>query len=289
MSYKIVNTTVFSLENGGGNPCPVILNADNLTTDQMQTMTKDLSHESAFVLKSNRSDCDVMLRFFVPLYEMEMCIHATIGSITVLVKRGMINYSPTIVETMLGPVKVEWEVKESNIEVSVDQFLPEFMDVNLTEEDICKALNIGMEEIGDLPIQSVSTSRHKLVIPLKSVKTLNQLRPNFDYLWNLCDEVNTSGFYPFAFEQNSKRSVQARQFPKRAGYNEDPATGVAASALGAYLTEHNVYGLSNSGWNSFRIIQGVAMGRPSIINSETFIQENEIIRNRIKGNALETY
>ncbi|MEZ2737170.1 PhzF family phenazine biosynthesis protein, partial [Aneurinibacillus aneurinilyticus] len=81
--------------------------------------------------------------------------------------------------------------------------------------------------------------------------------------------------------------VQARQFPKRAGYNEDPATGVAASALGAYLTENKVFYPLKDGWNSYKIIQGIAMGRPSIIKSETFIQENKIIRTRVKGNAIE--
>ncbi|MED0670740.1 PhzF family phenazine biosynthesis isomerase [Aneurinibacillus aneurinilyticus] len=284
---EVVNTTVFSLENGGGNPCPVVLNADSLTTDKMQKMTKDFAHESAFVLKSTRSDCDIKIRFFVPLHEMEMCIHATIGSITVLVNRGVIKHSPTIVETMLGPIKVEWEVKGSNLDVNVEQFSPEFLNVNPTVEEICKALCIGIDDINNFPIQSVSTSRYKLIIPLKSVGTLNNLKPNFEYLWKLCDEFNTTGFYPFAIEQESKQCVQARQFPKRAGYNEDPATGVAASALGAYLTENKVFYPLKDGWNSYKIIQGIAMGRPSIIKSETFIQENKIIRTRVKGNAIE--
>lgn len=65
MSYEVVNTTVFSLENSGGNPCPVVLNADGLSTDTIQKMTKEFGHESAFVLKSTGSDCDLKIRFFV--------------------------------------------------------------------------------------------------------------------------------------------------------------------------------------------------------------------------------
>lgn len=275
------------MENGGGNPCPVVLNADSLTTDEMQKMTKEFAHETAFVLEPTRSDYDVKFRFFVPLHEMEMCIHATIGCITVLVKRGMIKHSPTIVETLLGPVKVEWEVNGSNLDVYVEQFLPAFMDLNPSKIEICKALNIGIEDLIDYPIQSVSTSRYKLLIPLKRVDKLNNLKPDFEYLWKLCDEFNITGFYPFVIEKNSEQCVYARQFPKRAGYNEDPATGVAASALGAYLTKNKVFGPFQDGWDSYKVIQGVAMGRPSIIISETFIQENEIIRTRIKGNALE--
>lgn len=122
MSYEVVHTNVFSLEEGGGNPCPVVLNADDLTTEEMQRMTKDFAHETAFVLEPTRPDCDVKFRFFVPLHEMEMCIHATIGSTTVLVKRGLIKHSPLQVETLLGPVKVEWEVRGSDVDVTVEQF-----------------------------------------------------------------------------------------------------------------------------------------------------------------------
>ncbi|MFB5660424.1 PhzF family phenazine biosynthesis protein [Alteribacillus sp. HJP-4] len=270
----------------GGNPCPVVLHADSLTTDIMQKMTKDFAHEAAFVLKSTRSDCEIKLRFFVPLHEMEMCIHGTIGSITVLVNRGLIKHSPTMVETMLGPVNVVWQINGSNVDCLVEQFLLEFVHVNDTEE-ICNALHIEKQDINNFPIQSVSTSRHKLIIPLKTVETLNNLRPDFEYLWNVCDELNTTGFYPFAMEKKSDQCVQARQFPKRAGYNEDPATGVAASALGAYLSEHKAFSPLKEGWNSFTIIQGVAMRRPSLITSETFITENKISRTRIKGSALE--
>ncbi|WP_257350902.1 PhzF family phenazine biosynthesis protein [Pseudalkalibacillus decolorationis] len=285
-SYEVVNTTVFALEDGGGNPCPVVLNADSLTTDKMQRITKDIGHESAFVLKPTRSDCDVRLRFFVPLNEMEMCIHATIGSITTLVNRGMIKQSPTIVETILGLIKVEWEVSGSNVNVNVEQFQPSFMNVNPTKGNVCRALNIGIEEIDDSPIQSVSTSRYKLIIPLRSIESLNNLNPNFNYLWQLCDEFNITGLYPFAIEKKNKPFVQARQFPKRAGYNEDPATGVAASALGVYLAEHKLLNPVINGWASYQVIQGVAMGRPSIIKSEVLIQENKIVRTRINGNAV---
>jgi PhzF family phenazine biosynthesis protein len=284
MSFDVVHTTVFSMGKGGGNPCPVVLDADDLTTNEMQKMAKEFAQETAFVLKPARSDCDVKFRYFVPLHEMEMCIHATIGSTTVLVERGLIKHSPMMVETLLGPVKVEWETNGANIDVSVEQFRPAFMKVNPAKEEICKSLHIEAADLADYPIQSVSTSRYKLIVPLKSVETLNTLNPDFEYLWKLCDEYNTTGFYPFAVEEENR--VHTRQFPNRAGYNEDPATGVAASALGAYLTNYNIFDSKNDGWNSYQVIQGVAMGRPSMIISETYTHQNKITRTRIKGNAV---
>ena len=76
----------------------------------------------------------------------------------------------------------------------------------------------------------------------------------------------------------------ARQFPKRSGYNEDPATGVAASALGAYLVDNGI-AKSNEGWNSFTVMQGFAMGRPSMIYSDILMENGKIVKTRVKGNA----
>ncbi len=39
---------------------------------------------------------------------------------------------------------------------------------------------------------------------------------------------------------------------------------------------HQVFGLSGDGCPSYRVIQGVTMGRPSVIRSEVFIKNGEI-------------
>lgn len=285
--FQTIHTVVFQALPGGGNPCPVTLNADELTTEEMQRMTKEFGEESAFSMKPTRSDCDVKARYFVPLHEMEMCIHATIGSATVLVEKGIFTKSPIMYETTFGPVQVDWERKDGKIQVGVHQFLPKYLEKNPTEEEICKALRISKDELAPHPIQSVATSRFKLIVPLKKRETIDSLDPDFEYLWNLCDKYETTGFYPYAMEkdENGKEVFCARQFPKRAGYNEDPATGVAASALGAYLAEHKVVPVKE-GWNSYKILQGFAMGRPSKIESDIEIKDGKIVGTRVCGSAF---
>jgi len=282
---ETVHTVVFEEKPGGGNPCPVTLHADELTTEEMQAMTKEFGQESAFLLRPTRDDCDVKARYFVPLHEMEMCIHATIGSATVLIEKGMCTRSPITYETFYGPVRIDWERRDGKIEVAVSQFLPKYQERNPSREEVCRALNIRPEDIADLPIQSVATSRFKLMVPLASKQIVYGLQPDFEYLWDLCDQYDTTGFYPFAQEVEDGRPVfYARQFPKRAGYPEDPATGVAASALGAYLTRHRVLPVAE-GWNSFTIRQGEAMGKPSVIGSACFVEHGEITRTRVSGSA----
>lgn len=120
------------------------------------------------------------------------------------------------------------------------------------------------------------------MVPLCSKAVLDGLQPNLELLWTLCDHHETTGFYPFVQGENGR--LYARQFPKRAGYNEDPATGVAASALAAYLVDHRQV-LVQNGWNCFTVFQGEAMGQPSVIYADVFVEDGKIIRTRIRGNA----
>lgn len=50
---------IVALQEEGGNPCLVTINADELTADQMQAMTHDFGVESAFLMKPTRTDCKI--------------------------------------------------------------------------------------------------------------------------------------------------------------------------------------------------------------------------------------
>lgn len=283
---ETVHTVVFQAREGGGNPCPVTLNADALTVEQMQSMTHDFGAEAAFLLAPTRPDCDIRVRYFLPLHETDLCMHATVGSVTVLVSRGICQTSPIRFETNLGPVQIEWALRDGKIDVAVEQFLPQIQASAPSAEKVCQALKIGPEDLADGPIQAVSTSRSKLMVPLRDKAVLDGLNPDFELLWSLCDQYDTTGFYPFAWDDSQREppTLYARQFPKRAGYNEDPATGVAASALAAYLVEHRQLPVQE-GWNSITVLQGEAMGRPSVIFADVYLENGAITRTRIRGNA----
>lgn len=284
--YKTIHTIVFQERPGGGNPCPVTLNADCLTTEQMQGMTQQSGEECVFLTRPTRSDCDFRARYFVPAHEMGMCIHATIGAATVLVVEGQAERSPILFETGLGPIRVDWSRYEDGIDVGVTQFPPEFSEKAPSQGQICRAFRIGSEQLGEGPIQCVSTSRSKLMVPLVSRDVLDHLTPDFEYLWQLCDECETSGFYPFVMESKKGDSICfARQFPNRSGYEEDPATGVAASALGTYLIHHRLVPVCE-GWNYCTIYQGHAMGKPSVICADTLVEHGQITGTRVRGKAV---
>ncbi len=113
---------------------------------------------------------------------------------------------------------------------------------------------------------------------MASETALDGLRPDHRALWSLCDELAVTSFYPFTRDARGADAA-ARQFPRDAGYDEDPATGVAACALGAHLTAQ----AGTEGWNTWTIAQGRAMGRPSIITAESLRTGDGVTATRVGG------
>lgn len=244
---KIYNTTVFAYKNQGGNPCPVVLEADELSYDDMIYIAKKLKLEVGFVLNSNNPSCEYEFKYFVPNKEMEMCVHATIACVTILKKNKYLDKNKFSVETLAGVLEIEIIGDDTDFKVKVKQ--------------------------GN-PVKNISTSRFKTIIELKDVVTLNKLTPNYDYLWKVCDKIGSTGFYPFV--KDEKNIYHARQFPNNTGYIEDSATGVAASALGIYIKD-----VMNQSFNELKVYQGFAMSSPSEI-----VVMNDYISNFVIGNAI---
>ena len=287
---KTIFTTVFSDGPGGGNPAPVFVEADSMTEEEMQKAAADLGQESVFVRKPVCPDCDLMLQYFVPDHELTICAHDTIGAITALKEEGRIEKEHLLVETKAGPVQVDWEEDEKGVLVMMEQFLPEFNDGVPAADDVAAALRIPASDLGaseKMPLENVSTSRYKLMVPVRSRDILDGLTPDYEALWKLCDSCGASGFYVVAQDPVRKDVFYARQFPCRSGYLEDPATGIAATALGAYVVVHSLMPVVD-GWNRVSVYQGHAMGRPSLILADILLESGQITGIRVCGYAERT-
>jgi len=105
----VIHTSVFQNGPNGGNPCPVVLDGDDLKTEHGKRMAATFGAETIIVLNSEETGSDFGLKYFVPKYEMEMCVHGTIAATTVLKKMGYISKTPVKIETVLGQITVEWK------------------------------------------------------------------------------------------------------------------------------------------------------------------------------------
>lgn len=262
----LVNVFPFSSTGPGGNLAPIVLNAEGLTEDDMKAVAREHGRESAFVFPATTdSGADFALRFFVPEHEMEMCGHATVGTTWVMHSLGVIEKEKEDeglkFMTKSGVVKTR-VVKEGEGDVQVFVSQPQGIVEDLPSkeriENILSVLGITREQLAPgQGVQNACTSRVKTAIPLKDPGVLNALQPDFSRMKSMCEELDSTGLYPYAIiRQGDKLQVEARQFPKASGYPEDAATGIAAAAL-TYTLEKN--GLLRVG-EEVVIYQGRAMG-----------------------------
>ncbi len=282
---EVVHTRVFAAGRNGGNPCPVVLSADRLTDSEMQNLARRFGLDTVFILKPQSEAADIRLRYFVPDHEMGISGHATIAAITVALAKKIVRSDHLKIETASGLFEVTWLQNKDGYLVTLGQNPPVFGS-KASPDQVAHALNIAVDEIAleESPIQAVSVSRAKLIVPLKDWRTLNRLAPDFDALWRLCDGLQVSGLYPFTRHTNKENAdAEARQFPLRAGFLEDAATGVAAAALGAYLATYDLK--CQPGRHEFRIAQGYAMGAPSVIETIVECASGSVTKTAIRGRA----
>ncbi|MFC0628615.1 PhzF family phenazine biosynthesis protein [Kribbella deserti] len=274
---SVQHTVVFADGPGGGNPCPVVFGAEDWPEERMQALAATYGQETGFVLPPAAGGA-LRLRYFVPRHEMEMCVHATVASVVVAGRRNGWPAGPVNVETPLGPLEVQWDGVDH---VMVQQFPPVFGEAVEDLEPVLAALGAGDNDL-DLevgPVVSVSTARPKLFVPLRSEEALDRLQPDSAAVDALSEGLAVTGVYAFTVRAKGADAA-ARQFPRGAGYPEDPATGVAACALGAYLAHYR----GTAG--TLTIAQGRAMGRPSLIKVQA--QANPSARPQVGGHAYLT-
>ena len=277
--------SVFRRGQVGGNPCPVVTEARELTPGQMQSVAAHYGHESVFVtdLTSSR----VGLRFFVPRHEMRMCVHATIAAITALAGSGAIAGPDAVVGTASGEHRVSWKGGDRT-QVTVEQPAPRFGPSAPVQAELSAALGLPVASIaGTAPIRPVSVSRAKLIVPLRDADAVYRVSPDFPVLWEWCHRLETTGAYVFASHPDGDpRHVVARQFPVDAGYPEDPATGVAAAALAAYLAAD--LRPARPTWTEITIDQGDAVGQPSCVRAAALTGPEGTTRTSVTGRAVRT-
>ena len=256
---------VFPAGAGGGNPAPIVLQADSMSEADMRGVARRYGHESGFVLRPTDGDADFRMRYFVPEHEMEMCGHATVGALWLLRKSGRWRGEAARIETASGPVRGfvrNAGGADETIEITQPAGRLEAVADAVRVARIAQVLGVAATDLLPLPVLNAATSRVKTLVGLRSVAALAALRPDFSAMRALCEDLGSTGLYPFAVGSRERRVFHARQFPKSSGYPEDAATGIAAAALLFGLRE---YGLVATDGQAVTVRQGEAMGKPSAI------------------------
>lgn len=250
---------VFPLTPEGGNPAPIVLDAEGMTAEQMRGIAARYGHESGFVLPPQAgSGTDLAMRFFVPRHEMEMCGHATIGALWALRVAGRLQRTQLRIDTASGAVDAQVPA-EGAIAITQPAGQAEILSAKQSRA-VLDILGLEPGALLDAPLLNARTSRVKTLVPLRSRDLLDRIEPDFKRIETLCTKIASTGLYPFAPGAEGGL-FHARQFPRNSGYPEDAATGIAASALAYGVRANGLCG----GATEITVRQGEALGRPSEI------------------------
>jgi len=289
MNYSFYQVDVFTNTPFSGNPLAVFFDVEEqLSSLAMLSIAKEMNlSETIFVLPPGEMPADFSVKIFTPEKEIPFAGHPTIGTAHILRETGRaISGDHSIKLSMKAGIITVTQGLIDNL-LFMDQPLPEYLPVLDCAEKIGNVLSIPTSSIklSRYPIQIVSTGLPVILVPINSIKALEKIVINASKLDNFLHSLGVEMLYAFTDETlNPSANIHARMFAPPLGILEDPATGSAAGAMGAYIYKHKI--LPENNLKNIVIEQGYKMGRPSCIHVEIYHEHNEIKKIRVGGESV---
>ncbi|NOU17998.1 MAG: PhzF family isomerase [Bacteroidales bacterium] len=283
----------FTKERFKGNPAGVVVNADELSDEQMLMIARELNNsETAFLFSPDEDNCDGVIRYFTPKVEVPACGHATIAAMYAKALEENLESCVLRIKTRIGILSFEIIKLDDDYQVIMSQGKFELnppLD-NKTSQRLIDALGITKSDLDErCPIQIASTGHSKVMIGIKSRIELNSLTPNFQELIDLSKQIKCNGYFVFTFDSDDKEIlIYGRMFAPISGVNEDPVTGNANGPLGGYLLQNRIIEAKGNNFE-FKGRQGEAMGRLGTIGVKVTLINDKISLIQLKGNAVKVF
>ncbi|MDU8913959.1 PhzF family phenazine biosynthesis protein [Aestuariicoccus sp. MJ-SS9] len=257
ITVRIVNG--FVKDGEGGNPAGVVLDADDLSADDMQQIARKVGmSETAFVSSSDQAG--FRFDFFTPNRRIAHCGHATIAAFSYLAQIGRVGEGETSKMTVDGPRKIIIRGMESFME----QLAPKYAEpegwaaLGVTLADVLASVGLSEDDLIDsVAPKLVNTGNSFIVLPVRDADILARVAPDQEAIEAISEKLDLIGYYLFA-TGGEGTDATTRMFAPRYAIPEEAATGMAAGPLACFL--HDAMGIRQS---HFDIAQGDFMTPPS--------------------------
>lgn len=300
--FRFLQLDVFTDQAFSGNPLAVFPESDGLSDEDMMKIAGEMNlSETVFVLPPRDDQTLRHLRIFTPAREIPFAGHPIVGTWNALAREGVVplpeggnGWTRILHEIGIGVLPVDVEFKDgAPVQVVMTQGKFEIkaeIDDPQEQAEIAKALGLAIEDLDkSLPIQVLSTGLPFLAVPIRSLAALGRCRVNSSLLAELYTRAGGTGCYAFCREtvEIGAARAHARLFAPADNIAEDPATGSAGGALGAYLVHHGASGVEAIDEKfHFVIEQGDFMHRPSRINLEVTGKLGTVDKVRVGGPSV---
>jgi len=265
MRHRFHIVDVFSPQPFGGNQLAVVTKAEQLSADAMQKIAREFNFaETTFVLAPEDPDNTCRVRIFTPKAELAFAGHPTLGTACVLAmetpeggKRRL------LLEEKAGIIPVEVERIDGVLYGTLT--LPGVVETpgNAPAQSLmASALSLAPQDVGEVFFASVGVAF--CFVRLASNDAVDCALLDKPVWKSVLGDAWSPNVFAFAGDTGRSGELYARMFAPALGVEEDPATGSAAAALvGALAARPGFVGKTLN----FSIRQGVAMGRPGVIEA----------------------
>ncbi|HEY3732019.1 MAG TPA: PhzF family phenazine biosynthesis isomerase [Steroidobacteraceae bacterium] len=291
---RVFQVDAFTSQRFSGNPAGVVLDADPLSTDDMQALARELNNgDTAFLLRADADDHDLRVRFFTPRREAAFVGHATLAAHAVL---ASLQLAPRPRQKQSsGIVEVDTVATVAPPRIALHLPLPGMRRALREHElgDVLSALGLRRADLDrTCPPTIAGETSTRLLLGLEHGATLAQVQPDMVALNRLSQPLGAAGYFLFSRQPTvADVLVESRMFCPALGIAEDPVSGNAHAMLGAYLWQQALLGAPggnapDSATIEFSGAQGHHLGRPGRVTVALNLQGERLDSVSIIGEAV---
>lgn len=292
MRLQFQTVDVFTSERFSGNPLAVVLNAEGLTTTQMQSIAAEFNlSETTFVLPPQDPAHTAAVRIFTPKGEVPFAGHPNVGTAFVLARAGesygrAITGNRVIFEEKAGLVPIDI-LREGGAVTGTRLASPQQLSIGaeIPAELIAAACGLAIDDIemGNYKPIIASCGLAFIIAELKTYAALKTAIAQTDVFRRDVAKHPVTSLLIYTQVDEPAIDIRARMFAPQHNIPEDPATGsanVALIGLLAHLRPEPTLSLKK------RIAQGVEMGRASLLHAEAIKEDGVVTATFIGGRCV---
>jgi PhzF family phenazine biosynthesis protein len=261
MTADVLRYTAFATDPAGGNPAGIVLDASGLSEAEMLGIAASVGYsETAFLTPGPEGgERSFTVRYFSPKAEVSFCGHATVATAVALGER--MGAGEFVFHAPVGAVPVSVADEGGVLSATLISVEPRVYEVGSADvAEALAALGWKDDELdAALPPRIAYAGARHLVLGAATRERLAELDYDFERLLGLMRRLDVTTLQ--LVWRESAGVFHARDPFPVGGVVEDPATGAAAAAFGAYARELGIVPVGGE----LTIHQGVDMGRPGLL------------------------
>jgi len=241
MEHRFWQVDAFSAEPYLGNPAAVVFDADDLSTDEMQTIARQFNlSETVFLCSPSMADADYRARIFSPTREMPFAGHPTVAA-----AYAHVSTRPDAVPESGGTLRQECGAGLVPVTVSEGPLFTLAADAEpavatgLGRTQIAELIGCAAADICADPAEVCSIGLPWLIARIDSLEALSAATPDLNLIDGVCGKLGATGITVYSAEAAlDDCDIHVRTFAPGVGIKEDPACGSGNGAIAIHLARH---------------------------------------------------